>query len=360
MDSLFRTLAKVPGALLIVPLFLAALINTVAPQVLEIGSFTTALFKDGAVPLIAMFFFVMGSQIRLGSVSSSLEKGVVMLVGKYVAAIVVGLSVAWLTPDGSLFGLVPLAIIAAMGNSNGAMYIALTGQFGNRSDKGAVAVLSINDGPLLTLIALGAAGLADFSAMALLAVFLPILLGFTLGNTSDIAREFLAPGEKIILPFALFAIGAGIDLTVFATAGAVGFLLGIMTIVLSGGLAMLALQVWHVARRHPKPTRNVIGGACEATTAGNAIATPAAVALADPSYQAVQGVATTQVASAVVVTAVLIPFVVVAVSKWQARRGVSPEAEEALYEERRAGRSPSTEPDSEPEPGSASSTPAAT
>ncbi|MEQ6900448.1 2-keto-3-deoxygluconate permease [Nocardioides sp. YIM 152588] len=336
MDNLLRTLGKLPGALLIIPLFLAALINTFVPEVLGIGSFTTALFRDGAVPLIAMFFFVMGSQIRVKSVASSLEKGVVMLLGKYAAAIAVGLGVAYLTPEGTLLGLVPLAIIAAMGNSNGAMYIALTGQFGNRSDKGAVAVLSINDGPLLTMIALGAAGLADFSPMALLAVFLPILLGFVIGNTSQIAREFLAPGEKLILPFALFAIGAGIDLGVFLTAGAVGFLLGIMTIVLSGGLAMLALHLWHVARRHPKPTRNVIGGACEATTAGNAIATPAAVALADPSYQSVQAVATTQVASAVVVTAVLIPFVVVAVSKWQARRGVSPEAEEAMYEGRDA------------------------
>ncbi|WZH51046.1 MAG: 2-keto-3-deoxygluconate permease [Nocardioides alkalitolerans] len=328
MDNVLRTLGRLPGALLIIPLFLAALINTFVPEVLEIGSFTTALFRDGAVPLIAMFFFVMGSQIQVKSLGASVEKGIVMLLGKYAAAIAVGLGVAYLTPEGTLFGLVPLAIIAAMGNSNGALYIALTGQFGNKSDKGAVAMLSINDGPLLTLIALGAAGLADFSPMALLAVFLPILIGFVLGNLSSIVREFLAPGEKIILPFALFAIGAGIDLGVFVTAGAVGILLGIMTIVLSGGMAMLALQAWHVVRRHPKPARNLIGGACEATTAGNAIATPAAVALADPSYAGVQAVATTQVASAVVVTAVLIPFVVVAISRWQERRGVSPEQEE--------------------------------
>ncbi|MEO9322751.1 2-keto-3-deoxygluconate permease [Nocardioides sp. C4-1] len=332
MDAMFRTLGKIPGALLIVPLFLAAIINTLVPEVLDLGSFTTALFRDGALPLIAMFFFVMGSQIRIKSVASSLEKGIVMLLGKYVAALLIGFSVAWFTPNGTLFGLVPLAIIAAMGNSNGAMYIALTGQFGNKSDKGAVAPLSLNDGPLLTLIALGAAGLADFSAKALLAVFLPIVLGFIVGNTSTIAREFLAPGEKIILPFALFAIGAGIDLGVLVSAGSVGILLGVMTVVISGGMAMGALQLWHVVRRHPKPTRNLIGGACEATTAGNAIATPAAVALADPSYADVQAVATSQVAAAVVVTSVLIPFVVVAVDRWQRKRGVTPEAEEALYE----------------------------
>lgn len=331
MDTVLRTLGKIPGALLIVPLFLGAVINTVAPQVLDIGSFSTALFRDGAVPLIALFFFVMGSQIQVRSVQSSLEKGIVMLLGKYAAALAVGLAVAYLAPDGTLFGLVPLAIIAAMGNSNGALYIALTGQFGNKSDKGAIAALSINDGPLLTLLALGAAGLADFSPMALLAVFLPILLGFIIGNTSEIAREFLRPGEMIVLPFAAFAIGAGIDLGVLVSAGSVGILLGLMTIVISGGMAMLALYGWHVVRRHPRPARNVIGGACEATTAGNAIATPAAVALADPTYQSVQAVATAQVAAAVVVTSVLIPFVVLAVSKWQAHRGVSPELEEHLY-----------------------------
>lgn len=39
---------------MVVPLLLGATINTFFPQILEIGGFTTALFKQGAMPLIAL------------------------------------------------------------------------------------------------------------------------------------------------------------------------------------------------------------------------------------------------------------------------------------------------------------------
>lgn len=332
MDPLLRRIGLIPGSLMIVPLFMGAILNTLAPQALGIGSFTTALFRDGVAVLIGLFFFAVGAQMNMRAALPAVEKGVVLLLAKYGAAVAVGLSVAHFAPGGALWGLLPVAIIAAMSNSNGSLYVALTSEFGNRTDKGAISVLSINDGPFLTLVALGAAGLAEFPLTALLAAVLPMILGFVLGNTSEIARDFLAPGEKLIIPFAGFAIGAGIDFTVLFTSGAIGIVLGAATVVVSGGLAILGLQLWHVVRRHPRPTRNVIAGACEATTAGNAIVTPAAVAAVDPSFASSQGTATAQVATAVVATAFLAPFLVTYVTRWQTGRGISPENEEAFYE----------------------------
>lgn len=334
MDQLLRTIGRIPGALMIVPLFLGAVMNTVAPDALMIGSFTTALFKDGAAVLIGLFFMSIGSQIQVKTALPSIEKGLVMLFAKYGIAVAVGLAIAFLTPEGTLWGLVPLAVIAAMSNSNGSLYVALTSEFGNKTDKGAISMLSINDGPFLTMIAMGAAGLADFPLMALLAAILPMILGFALGNSSEIARDFLAPGERLIIPFAAFALGAGIDFTVLAGSGAIGVVLGLATVVLSGGAAVLGLTVWHRVRRHPAPTRNVIGGVCEASTAGNAIATPLAVATIDPTLMGMQAAATAQVAAAVVTTAFTAPFLVAYVSRWQRRRGVTPGYEEAYYEGR--------------------------
>jgi 2-keto-3-deoxygluconate permease len=333
MDHLLRQLGRIPGSLMIVPLFLGAIVNTVFPDALGIGSFTTALFKDGAAVLIGLFFMSVGSQIDVRAALPSVEKGLVLLLTKYGAAVAVGLAVAHFAPDGRLWGLLPVAIIAAMSNSNGSLYVALTSEFGNRTDKGAISILSINDGPFLTLVALGAAGLAEFPAMALLAAILPMILGFVLGNTSEISRSFLAPGERLIIPFAAFALGAGIDFRVLLGSGTVGVLLGLATVVISGGAALLGLYLWHVLRRHPRPTRNVIAGACEATTAGNAIATPAAVASVDPSFLGLQGTATAQVAAAVVATAFVAPVLVTLVTRWQSTRGVTPAAEEAHYQE---------------------------
>jgi len=53
------------------------------------------------------------------------EKGIVLLVAKFGIAVIFGLSVAFFAPDGVLFGLLPLAIIAGMSNSNGSLYVEL-------------------------------------------------------------------------------------------------------------------------------------------------------------------------------------------------------------------------------------------
>lgn len=317
---------------MIVPLFLGVVVNTIMPEALLIGSFTTALFKNGLAVLIGLFFLSVGSQITFKAALPSVEKGLVLLLAKFGIAALFGLSVAFFFEEGVFLGMLPLAIIAAMSNSNGSLYVALTSQFGNRTDKGAISILSINDGPFLTLVALGVAGLAAFPLMALFSAVFPMIFGFILGNISSLARKFLEAGEKLIIPFAAFAIGASINLQVLVGEGSIGVILGLVTVIFSGGAAIASLYVWHVVRRHPGPTRNLVSAASEASVAGNAIATPAVVAALDPSYVAVQDAATAQIAAAVVVTAFALPFFVAWFANWQKRRGVTPENEEAFYE----------------------------
>ena len=322
-------IGKIPGALMIIPLFMGAIVNTFFPELLEIGSFTTALFKDGTGALLGLFFFCMGAQLTFRTTGVTLEKGAAILVGKVGVGIAVGLGVAFLIPSGVLWGLTPLAIIAAMTNSNSTLFVALTKQFGNRSDRGAVSVISINDGPFFTLVALGAAGLAAFPLEMLVGILLPLFIGFIVGNFSEAARDFLQPGETLLIPFLGFVVGRGIDFGTFAQAGGPGVLLGLMTVIFSGGAAMACLWLVHLLRRRPKPARNLVSGAAEATTAGNAIATPAAVALVDPNYAGIEALATAQIAAAVVTTALIVPFLVAYVARWQDKRGIGPENEDA-------------------------------
>lgn len=328
LQGVGRVLGKIPGAAMIIPLFLGALINTFLPELLDIGSFTTALFRDGTGALLALFFFCLGAQLDLRTAPVTLEKGFAILIGKVGVGIAIGLGVAFLAPGGTLFGLLPLAIIAAMTNSNSALYVALTKQFGNASDRGAISVVAMNDGPFFTMIALGAAGLASFPIEMLIGILLPLFIGFFVGNVSGTAREFLKPGEALTIPFIGFVVGTGIDFGTFVQAGLPGALLGVMTVVFSGGAAMGVLWVIHVIRRRPKPARNLIAGAAESTTAGNAIATPAAITLVDPSFAGIEAVATAQIAAATVATAIIVPFLVAAISRWQDRRGVGPAQED--------------------------------
>lgn len=331
MDSVLKFLGKIPGAIMVIPLILGAIFNTFFPGILGMGSFTTALFRDGAAVLVGMFLFCIGSQINVKTALPAVEKGIVMLLLKFGTAVGIGLGVAFFMPNGTLFGLLPLAIIAGMSNSNSTLYVALSAQFGSKTDKGAVSILSINDGPFLTMLALGAAGLANFPIMALISAIFPMILGFVIGNLSPIARNFLRPGELFIIPFVAFQLGVSVDLSVLLGNGAIGILLGVLTVFVSGPIIMGGLYLWHVLRRHPYPTRTITAGTMESAVAGNAIATPAAVVLVDPSLAGIQGQATAQIAAACITTALIVPFLVGYMAKRMRNAGISPEAEDAYH-----------------------------
>ena len=359
MVQIKKTIEKVPGGLMVVPLFTAALLNTidqmhipfimtflkslgVAPvkpgiyEFLRIGGFAQWLFKDGALPLIALFLFCCGSQMNLRVGGVAMKKGVLLTASKYFTGVVVGVLWGKLSGDmmNGFLGLSTMAIIAAMTNGNGGMYAALTGQYGNRSDVGAVAVLSLNDGPFFTLMALGMLG-ANFPIIAFVAVLLPIAIGMVLGNLDPDIRTFLKPGESLPIPFFAFALGAGMNFATFFNPKVVvaGVTLGLMTVVLT---ALTGILVFKLFRE-----KSQIAPVAEASTAGNAVGTPAAIAAAASvaagagmmspaeaqAYKNLVEIATLQVSLSTLTTAILCPFAVIMMDKWQKSRGIDAKAE---------------------------------
>ena len=171
-----------------------------------------------------------------------------MLVGKWVIGAVFGTVGYLLAGSNGLFlGLAPLAIIAAMTNSNGSMYLAITSQFGKADDRAAIGVLSLNDGPFLTMVALalfGGAGLGGgfFSIIDFVAVLVPLLLGVVLGNLDPDMKDFLTKGADAVIPFIVFALGMGISFTAIIEGGLGGIILGVLTVLLTGTTMSLDFQ----------------------------------------------------------------------------------------------------------------------
>lgn len=304
---------------MVVPLLLSATINTIAPDLLRIGNFTQALFVDGAGTLIALFLLCTGAQINVRNVGVSLGKGAVLLSVKWLVGAAVGLLAYMFAGENGLWlGLAPIAVIASMTNSNGGLYMALVGQYGDKTDRAAYSLLALNDGPFLTMVALsifGAMGFVDglFSVTAFISVLLPIVIGMILGNLDGEMRDFLNTGSSMLIPFFAFALGMGINFKAIVEGGLSGVALGLMTVFITGTAGYLVFKAlkW-----------NPIAGAAEGSTAGNAVATPAAIAAASAGFAANVEIATVQVAASVVTTAVLLPLYIAFLVKRLEKKGV--------------------------------------
>jgi 2-keto-3-deoxygluconate permease len=314
----WNAINRIPGGIMVVPLFLGVLFNTFAPNALNIGAFTTALFRNGAMPLIAVLLFCSGAQISVRSAGMSVYKGSLLTASKVLIGTGFGVLFARIFgPEVTLLGVTPLALISALGNNNGGLYTALAAKYGDKSDVGGIAVLSATDGPFFEMMLMGAVGVAAIPGMTLLATVLPILVGMLLGNLDDKIKDFLKPGMTISIFFFAFPLGAGLSLRTFIVTGAPGIFLALLA--LSTGIISYFIYKLLVPRKN---RRTGAAGAAVGTTAGNAIATPAAIAAADPAWLPFAEAATAQVATSIMVTAILCPFVVDFIYKWEQKRGL--------------------------------------
>lgn len=302
--NILNRVQKIPGGLMVVPLFIGAIINTFAPGLIQIGGFTEALGSKGFPTLCAAYLFCVGTKMTLRAAPVMLKRGFGILFAKIGVATLIALLIAKFF-NGDLWGLSTLAILAAMNDTNGGMFIALTSSMGDENDAGSYVVQSIETGPFLTMLVLSGAGLASIPYLAMISVIIPIFAGAILGNLDTNIRKFCEKGE-ILVPFFAFALGNNINLKSVVNAGWSGVLLGVATCVITGMVCMLADKL---------AGGSGLAGAAASTTAGNAAATPKAIAMADPTYAAIAPIATLQVAASVIVTAILTPILTTIVYK---------------------------------------------
>jgi 2-keto-3-deoxygluconate permease len=296
--KIMQTINRVPGGLMVVPLFIGMIINTFFPHLLKIGGFTEALSGAGYNTVLGMYLFTVGTKMTLRTAPTMLKRGFGILVVKVGVAMAIALSVAKLF-GGELFGLTTLSLLVALSDTNGGMFMALTSAMGDAEDVGTYVPQSIETGPFLTMIILVGAGLANIPWLDMVSVVAPIFVGAILGNLDDDLREFFGSREALIVPFMAFTLGQRIDLNAVLTGGLPGIGLGLLVFVVTGTVCILADKFLGGSG---------IAGAAASSTAGNSAAVPAAIAQADPTYAAIAPVATVQVAASVIVTAVLTPI----------------------------------------------------
>lgn len=320
--KLKKAIDRIPGGLMLVPLLLGACVHTFAPGAGKyFGSFTNGLIT-GTVPILAVWFFCMGATIDLRATGVVLRKSGTLLVTKMIVAWIATIIASHFIPiDGvkaGLFaGLSVLAITTSMDMTNGGLYAAVMQQYGTKEEAGAFVLMSVESGPLISMIILGATGVAFFEPRLFVGAVLPFLIGFALGNIDEDMRDLFGRCVHPLIPFFGFALGNGIDLNVIVTSGIPGLALGLAVIVITG-IPLILVDRW-IGRG------NGAAGLAASSTAGAAVANPAIIGEMIPRFKPLVPAATAMVATACLVTAILVPILTALwVRRHHARHGTTP------------------------------------
>jgi 2-keto-3-deoxygluconate permease len=304
--KIYKAINRVPGGMMVVPLFMGMVLNTFLPRLMKIGGFTEALTGVGYPTILGMYLFTVGTKMTVRAAPRMLLRGFGILSAKVGVATAFALTVAKVF-DGHVLGLSTLAVMVAMSDTNGGMFLALTSVMGDKEDSGTYVIQSIETGPFLTMLIFVGTGLAVIPWLTMVSVIAPIVVGAILGNLDEDIKTFFGSHEPIIVPFMAFTLGQTINLRSVVTAGIPGVILGVTVLVVTGFVCIVADRLCGGSG---------IAGAAASSTAGNSAAVPQAVALADPSYALVAAAATVQVAASVIVTAILTPLL----TSWWYRR----------------------------------------
>src|SRR3954462_4112175 len=115
--QIYRAVTRVPGGMMVVPLFLGMSINTFAPNLLKIGGFTQALTGTGYPTILGMYLFTVGNKMTVRTAPRKLVRGFGIMAAKVSTATILMLVVARVF-DGHVLGVSTLAVMVAMSDTN--------------------------------------------------------------------------------------------------------------------------------------------------------------------------------------------------------------------------------------------------
>src|ERR1700752_2828782 len=168
---IYKTINKVPGGLM--------------------------LRNVGYPTILGMYLFTVGTKMTLRPAPRMLKRGFGIMAAKVGMATLIAVSVGKFF-GGDIWGYSTLALLVAMSDTNGGMFMALTSVMGDKEDAGTYVPQSIETGPFLTMVILVGAGLANIPWLSMVSVIAPIIVGAILGNLDKDIREFFGSHEPII------------------------------------------------------------------------------------------------------------------------------------------------------------------
>ncbi len=302
--NILNNMKKIPGGIMLVPMFVVAILNTFAPNALAIGSATTALFKTGTMTIIGIILFTAGTQLKLKNLGAAVARGGVFLLIRIILCVLTCVILKNTVGLDGIAGMSLLALVVVMSSCNPGVYAAICSQYGDPIDMAAMGVINIIAVPQFALLVL-AIFFADGSSVnpwiIAIGTIIPFIVGLILANLDENFQKMFAPVTPVSLFFLGICFGSSLNLLTALKSGIQGILLGLIFLVIS--LAICIPVDKFVLKR---PGYAAVSFCC---VGGVAIGTPAVVAAAIPQFEPYVPAAAGQCAFAVILCAILVPII---------------------------------------------------
>lgn len=304
---MLKFMRKIPAGTLLIPMLIAALLNTFVPGLFNIGGLTEALFTPkGANYVVGLVSFCSATSIDIKKIASVLKKQGVLLLVKIIVCFVFGYGYISLFGQEGIMGVSAIAFIVAICSVNPSVYLAIVSDYGDEDDKvafGLVGLVCIPAFPML-VYSITNGGSVDWTPI--ISTIIPIILGMIIGNIDKDMAGLFSPGLPLLMPFLGWSVGSGINLVQAVQSGFSGIVITLFYYIVL--LPPIYLTETKILKFDGMSTLGM------STIAGLSAAMPMMFVSNNPELFEIATQATSQITFGVVLTSIITP----SLAKWLA------------------------------------------
>jgi 2-keto-3-deoxygluconate permease len=301
MRYILEKIKQIPGGLLLIPMVISALINTFLPEWKELGEpLTSLLTGKGVMTLLAINLFSAGTQLDKKELPSLLKKGMFFVGGRILICIGAGILFSRIFGPAGILGVSVVAFVTAIASTNPAIFLSLSLSLDRKADSALIGPMVFMTLPVIPLLALSFSKGSSFDILGLLILLLPFVIGYILGNRSEVVKSRYSKGNLIVLPFWGISVGSNVNLM----KAFISFDSGLVLVLLFYLVAFLPLLVFD---RFINKSDGFIPTATS-TVAAVALIIPPLAAETNSAFLPFVESAQNQLATAFLLTSLLTPF----------------------------------------------------
>ncbi|MGX7092228.1 2-keto-3-deoxygluconate permease [Hutsoniella sourekii] len=299
---MYKFMKKFPGGLLLVPMLVAAVVNTLAPNFFaNLGGVSEALFTTKGINyVVGATCFCSGATLNVRSLGNILKKQGTMILVKTLICVVAGFLYIKFFGQSGILGISAIAFVTVLCSSNPSLYLALEQDYGTPEDVSAFGLMGLICVPAYPMLVFSVAQSSPIDWTPIISTLIPIIFGMVVGNLDKDMAEFFKPGVVVLTPFMGWAFGVGINLIEAVQAGFQG-------IVITAMFYIFLLPALYLFERRVLKMDGITSIAMT-SVAGMSVSVPSLVAATNSAVEPYVSSAVAQIAFAVVLTSIITPI----------------------------------------------------